>query len=66
MEKISDLKAAYMREEDRQQPWGSTSSTQEHPAYRTNNAQTLLVDGKEIEIHDWDGPNDPDNPYAHA
>ncbi len=23
-----------------------------------------MMDGKDVEIHTWDGPDDPDNPYA--
>jgi hypothetical protein len=23
-----------------------------------------MKDGKEVELHTWDSPDDPDNPYA--
>jgi hypothetical protein len=23
-----------------------------------------MRDGKEVELHTWDGPDDPDNPYG--
>jgi hypothetical protein len=32
----------------------------------SNQPETRTVDGKEVEIHTWDGPGDKDNPYAQA
>lgn len=26
------------------------------------NSETQMRDGKEVEVHTWDGPNDPQNP----
>jgi hypothetical protein len=46
---------------------GSFSATNEHyqPDQRQHNgeSQPHMRDGKEVEVHTWDGLDDPDNPY---
>jgi hypothetical protein len=46
----------------------SFSTTTEHhqPAQSQEhaNGQIHMRDGKEVELHTWDGPDDPDNPYG--
>lgn len=46
----------------------SFSATNEHykpnQAQQPGNGQTYMHDGKEVELHIWDGSDDPDNPFA--
>jgi hypothetical protein len=44
----------------------SFSTTNEYvqtsQAQHTGESQTHMRDGKEVELHTWNGPDDPDNP----
>ncbi|KAJ4332877.1 hypothetical protein N0V95_009556 [Ascochyta clinopodiicola] len=37
--------------------------TQHRPSITAHQPETRMVDGKEVEIHTWDGPDDKDNPF---
>ncbi|KAF2684311.1 MFS multidrug transporter-like protein [Lentithecium fluviatile CBS 122367] len=41
----------------------STAPGEYHPSTDRRNTETRLIDGKEVEVISWDGPNDPDNPF---
>ena len=48
----------------------STTATPYQPQQRSDPSsperklETRMKDGKEVQLHTWDGPDDPDNPYV--
>lgn len=40
------------------------NGTLNRPSMSGHQPEMRMVDGKEVEIHTWDGPDDKDNPYA--
>ena len=42
----------------------SRDGTQHRPSISGRQPETRMVNGKEVEIHTWNGPDDKDNPYA--
>ncbi|KAH7121271.1 MFS multidrug transporter-like protein [Dendryphion nanum] len=54
-------------EKENSRQWGSTSSGPgTHPVERDQpnpNEEPRIIDGKEVEIHTWNGDDDPENPF---
>lgn len=42
----------------------SQDGTQHRPSVSGRQPETRIVNGKEVEIHTWNGPDDKDNPYG--
>ncbi|KAF9694212.1 hypothetical protein EKO04_008043 [Ascochyta lentis] len=49
--------------DDKSKEESSHDSTQHRPSISGRQPETRTVDGKEVEIHNWDGPDDKDNPF---
>jgi len=42
----------------------SRDGTLHRPSVSGHHPETRTVNGKEVEVHTWNGPDDKDNPYA--
>ena len=45
-------------------PFSSNSANTSENHTQRGNTTTRTVDGKDVEVLNWDGPDDPENPYA--